>query len=206
MESQVAWPSKGFGASFFTSDAQLYERSFLMRWFVAITIALFVFPMAVNGQVELGLDMGFTLQAFDEPEGFTGEIDNLNTIQIPVPAVRVGFSAGGIASVEALATLESVGDGDDRLTLIRLLPGVNVGLGEGGFYVRGEGGLVFLDDGNDSETQFALGVAAGIKRAIPGGANLRVEGGFDKWFEDADAGLLGTNEFRLLVGFGFVIG
>lgn len=173
-----------------------------MKAFALIMFGLFVFPSMAQGQVEFGLDAGLFVESLD-----VDNADNLTTFSVPVPLVRVGFAAGDMFSVETLLSFQSISDGDDTVTLLTLLPGANLALGDGGFYVRAEAGLVRVGDGTDSETQYAVGAAAGLKRPIgDGAASFRLEGGFDKWLEDEENFIVGSNEFRALFGMSVVVG
>ncbi len=173
-----------------------------MRAFAAILAGLFALPVGAQAQLELGFDAGVYVEAIDVTDA-----DNVTTVSIPVPMARVGFMATDMISVEVLATLQRISSGDGSFTELMFLPGVNVAIGESGLYVRGEGGFLRLSDEDDSETQYAAGLAAGFKQAIDDGpASVRVEAAYDKWFEDEEAFIPGSDEFRILVGLSVLIG
>ena len=105
--------------------------------------ALLVTPVGLAAQVEIGVDAGYVLDAFDEVEDQFGSFtpDDQTTIAFPTPWLRVAFGASEAISVETMASLTRFSSDGDAITTILLLPGVNVALGDGGFYVRGEAGL-----------------------------------------------------------------
>lgn len=178
-----------------------------MRRLAGVLIAFFLFPVVVQGQVELGIDAGFFVESFDDA---FGDADNLTSLSVPVPMLRVGVPVSDMVSVEGLVGLEWISEGDDSFTILMVMPGANVSLGESGVYVRGEAGVLRLSSGgtfDESVTQFAAGAAVGIKQAIRDGpASFRLEAGFDRWFEKEEDGLAASNEFRGLVGLSVLIG
>jgi len=158
---------------------------------------LLLAPAAASAQLELGIDGGLTIDMYDV-DGF--DVDNLNTFAFPASWLRVGFGATEMISVETALSFQRLSQGDNSLTTIVLVPGVNVALGESGFYVRGEAGLQRISDEDDGVTQFTVGVAAGLKKAInEGPIAFRLEGGFGKVLEKENEAL-GYNRVRLLMG------
>ena len=173
-----------------------------MRAFAAVLAGLFVLPVCAQAQLELGFDAGIYVEALDVTDA-----DNITTVSVPVPMARVGYMATDMIGVEVLATLQRISSGESSFTELMLLPGVIVALGESGFYARGEGGFLRLSDEDDSETQYAAGIGLGVKKSIEGGpASVRVEAAYDKWFEDEEAFIPGSDEFRFLVGLSVLVG
>lgn len=165
----------------------------------ALLVGLLLVPVGVQGQVEVGFDAGLTLDNYEFSESLT-------TIGIPTGTARIGFAAGETITVETLMNLSRLSSDGDSFTTISLIPGVNVALGDGGFYLRGEAGLMRVSFGGEfsdgSETQYTLGAAGGLKRAIGDGPiSFRLEAGLGKWLEDEDAGLESFTRIRLLFGF-----
>ena len=172
----------------------------MTRTAAALLVAFLLVPTATSAQVELGIDGGLTV---DIPD--IDGADNLNTISFPASWLRVGFGAMEMISVETMLAFQRLSEGDASASSILLMPGVNVALGESGFYVRGEVGLQrasFDFDGNgDSQTQFGLGAAAGLKKAIADGPiAFRLEGGLAKWLEKEEDGVPGYTSIRILMG------
>jgi len=170
----------------------------MTRTAVTLITALLLIPVGVNAQVELGIDAGLTVDMYDDQGGF--EIDNLNSLALPASWLRVGFGATEMISVETAVSFQRLSQGDNSLTTIVLVPGVNIAIGESGFYLRGEAGLQRISDDDDGVTQFSVGAAAGLKKAIKDGPiSFRLEGGFAKWLEK-EGEALGYNRLRILMG------
>lgn len=173
-----------------------------MKRALLLTLALLGVPAVTAAQVELGVDAGLSLESID------GQDDDVTTFSIPTSAVRVGFGAGESLIVETLVGLNRRSSGDFSGTSIRLIPGVNFPVGDQ-LYVRGEVGLQrtsFSFNGEDeSETQYVIGGAAGMR--IPASDNVlfRLEFGLDRWLENADEGLPTITEFRLVAGISAVV-
>lgn len=165
-----------------------------MKRMLFTLLVLLVAPAAVQGQVEIGVDAGLTI---DKASGS----DALTTISVPASSVRLGFAAGDMVSVETLFAFARVSSGGESASSLGFVPGLNVRLGEGGFYLRGEAGLQRLSFGDGSATQFTLGGAAGLKKAVNDGpVSFRLEAGFGRWLENEDDGLGAFNRIRLLMG------
>lgn len=170
-----------------------------MKRAALLLVSLLLVPVGAAGQVEVGFDAGVI---FDTGFEFS---ENVTTFSIPTGSVRLGFGAGDALTVETLFNVSRVSSDGESFTALGIVPGVNYTLGDGGFYLRGEAGLmrasISSDFGDGSQTQYTLGAAAGVKRAIGDGpVSFRFEGGFGKWLEDEDEGLEGFNRIRLLFG------
>jgi hypothetical protein len=165
-----------------------------MKRMAFMLLALLVAPAAVQAQVEVGVDAGLTI---DKASGS----DALTTISVPASSVRIGFTAGDMVSVETLFSFIRASSGGESASNLALIPGVNVSLGEGGFYIRGEAGLMRVSFSDDSGTQFTVGGAAGLKKAVNDGpVSFRMEAGFGRWLENADDGFGAFTRIRLLLG------
>ena len=164
-------------------------------------------PIALDAQVvatgaggdpaiEIGLDAGAEIDIFDD--------DNLTTFGIPRSVFRLTIPAGNLA-FETLIGFTRTSSGDTSASLLRLVPGVNVPLGEDGAYVRGEVAVTraAFSSGtiDDSDSQFGFGGAVGVKKQISDGpVSWRAEAGVDRWLEDSDAGQPGFTSIRALFG------
>lgn len=159
-------------------------------------LSLLVAPAQVGAQVEVGLDAGLSNNFGFSIDG--NDLDQrLTEISIPSPTLRLGVHVGERGIVETLLSFRRLSDGDSDLTVITLLPGYNFAFGESGGYARVEGGLSRVDEA----TQFALGAAVGVKRAIGDGpVSWRLEAGFDRWLENSDEFEPSYNSIRVLFG------
>jgi hypothetical protein len=172
-----------------------------MRRTLALALGLTMLPMGAHGQVEVGLDAGLALQTGFEVRS------SVTTISVPTGHVRIAFAGGETISIETLLSFDRFSSDGSAFSVLSLLPGVNFSFGDGGGYVRGEVGVQRASNGNASQSQYAVGAAVGVKRPLgDSGALLRIEGGFDRWLEDADAGVEGFNQVRALFGVSAVIG
>lgn len=171
-----------------------------MKRVLPVVLGLLLVPGAALAQVEVGLDAGLIVRTPDVG-------DNVTSISIPTGSARVGFGAGEMLSIETLLSFDRLSSGGSSFSVLQLMPGVNLSVGEAGLYVRGEVGVQRVSDETDSESQYGVGAAVGLKKPIgDGSAIFRVEGGFDKWLEDADNFIQGFNQIRVLIGFSAVIG
>ncbi|MDT8341681.1 MAG: hypothetical protein RQ751_09240 [Longimicrobiales bacterium] len=138
-----------------------------MRRTLILTLALFLAPVSSQAQVEVGLDWGVTVDA-----GFEFD-ESITTISLPVPSLRLGIPANDQISVETLLRFDRISSDGDSFSNFSLIPGVNVMVGEDGFYLRGEGGFSriaadgdFIDGSDDREAfnrfRFLMGFSAAI--------------------------------------------
>lgn len=180
-----------------------------MKKTFVLALGLLVVPQMVSAQLEVGLDAGFGITMPDADGS-----DNITRFGVPSggalpffapPQIRVGFAGGQSLIVESALGFDWVSSGDDSITSLLVMPGVNF-LVSPQFYVRGEAGLVRFSDGDDSITQYGFGAGAGMRRPLGGAALLRIEVGADKWLEDEDAGIDGYLDLRAIVGLSAVIG
>jgi hypothetical protein len=169
-------------------------------------MGLLMIPVAAQGQgLEIGLDGGMQLNT-----GF--EVDeSLTQFSIPTGYARVGVPVGNALSIEALLSFMYASSGDNSFDQLTFIPGANFSFGTGGGYVRGEAAVTRAGSGNGttsgSSSQFGLGAAAGLKKAIAGGpVSFRLEGGFLRWFENTDDEREAYNQLRVLVGISAAIG
>ena len=165
-----------------------------MKLALVLSVGLLVLPSVAEAQIEIGFDSGV---AVDRTLGI-----NVTTFDIPASWLRVGF-AGERVSFESLVTFSLRRVLDQTASTIKFLPGI-VYHTRRGLYFRGEVGLLLVNDPSSSLSQFALGVAAGLKRQIgPGPLYLRLETGVDQWRENSD--FFKHSEFRGLVGISVVV-
>jgi hypothetical protein len=182
-----------------------------MKRSLVLALALLIAPALVSAQVEVGLDAGFNIAMISEPDGFTGNIDNVNTFDLPSQAVRVAFSAGDMLLIESMVGFDWFKQGDSSDNTLLIMPGLNYLLGEQ-FYVRGEVGLYRYSesDGTDdfSYTQFGFGGAVGLRMPLGDAALFRVEAGLDRWLEAKDNDViqqLAETDIRIGAGISAVI-
>lgn len=145
---------------------------------VVLTAAL---PTTLTAQTELGLDLGFSYD-LNSPTVFQ--------IMVPNPVLRVGFPAGRI-EVEPQVSLQYFKLEDtDALTSIDAVLGLLYNLSAEGtrsaWYVRPFGGLMYVDAGGTSATQFQLGGGIGVKLHQSGQFAWRIEGNYAHAFENDD--------------------
>jgi len=161
------------------------------RLFVLAT-CLALLPGNASAQLEVGIDSGLTLS-------FVSGTDNLTQLAVPTSAVRLG-SAGDGARFETLLGFNLISSGG-TVTILNVVPGFNFPVGEGGAYLRPEAGLNLISGGGDTETDFLVGIAAGVRNSIRGGPVFaRFEVGFDRWFDSE------VNQLRATVGLSAVVG
>lgn len=167
-----------------------------MRRFMAMAVgALLLIPAAAQGQVEIGLDAGLTLD-----NGFDTQ-DDITTFSVPQMNARIGFPAGEGLSIETLFGLNRQSSDGNSVTLLTLLPGLNYQLNEK-VYLRGELGLQRVSFESGSVSQLGFGAAVGTKQALGDSPVMwRLEGGLTRWSEDSDPpGNEAFNRIRLLFG------
>ena len=163
-----------------------------MKRVLLLTAALTLIPTATAAQVEIGIDAGLMLDN-------RSNIDDVFQLNVPTARVRIGFPQE-TWSFETLLSFD-IFDSNGTLTSLDLTPGVNIHMGDGGFYLRPEGAMMLISGDGDTETEFGAGVAGGVRNAIDGGpAHFRFEVGYDRFF-DAE-----VNRFRALVGVSVVLG
>ena len=169
-----------------------------MKHLCLMAVTLLVLPMPALSQVEIGIDAGLSIAILDEG-------DNLTTFSIPSGHLRFGFPAGDRVIIEPLLTFALI-SGDGTFTATSLMPGIVYLFSDSGdsqFYVRGEAGLLLLTGGGESASQLGVGGAVGLRRPAGDNLILRLEGGFDTWFDNDD--FESRNELRALVGFSVVV-
>ncbi len=163
-----------------------------MKRLLLLTSCLLFAPLAAGAQVEIGIDAGLQL---DVQSGS----DNLTRVNIPTGSARIGFPSEQV-SFETLLSLDIISS-DGTLTLLGLTPGLNFPVGSGGTYVRGEGAMLLVSGGGNTETEFGAGAAFGVKKPLDDGPiSFRFEVGYDRFF-DAE-----VNQFRLLFGLSAEVG
>jgi len=178
----------------------------MKRSTILAMIALAI-PLALQAQVvatgaggdpaiEVGIDAGAEINVF--------EGDNLTSFGLPTSTLRLTIPAGNLA-VETLIGFSRTSSGDTSASLLRLVPGVNVPLGENGAYVRGELAIARAafssGPSDDSDSQFGFGGAVGVKKQISDGpVSWRAEAGVDRWLEDTDNGQPAFTAIRALFG------
>jgi len=170
-----------------------------MKRSMLFAMGLLLVPVAAHGQLEIGLDAGMSLNTGFE----VGESET--AFSIPTGYARVGVPAGNALSIEALLGFDYFSSGDNSVNQITFVPGANFSFGTGGGYVRGEAAVTRVGSDNgttsNSSSQFGLGAAAGLKKAIAGGpVSYRLEAGFLRWLENADDGREAFNQLRVLFG------
>jgi len=180
-----------------------------MKRSLVLALVLMFAPAMASAQVEIGLDAGFTISNYSEPDGFTGTIDSDNNFSLPGQWARVAFSAGDMLLIESLVGFEWYKSGDFSDTSLLLMPGLNYLLGEQ-FYVRGEVGLLrFTETDEDAITQYGFGGAAGMRMMLGDAAVFRVEAGVDRWLESKDSNdnitMLGRTDIRIGAGISAVV-
>jgi hypothetical protein len=165
----------------------------MMRRILLLSAIFVLAPAAAKAQVEIGIEAGIQLD--DRPV-----VDNVFQLSVPRGLARIGFS-GETLTFESLFSFDIRDGGGDTVTLLNIMPGLNLPFGDQGAYVRGEVPMQLVSGGGDTETDFGLGAAVGIKRAIDGGpVSTRFEFGYDRLF-DAE-----LNSFRVLFGLGVLVG
>lgn len=165
-----------------------------MKLALVLSIGLLVLPSVSEAQIELGFDSGIEV---DRTLGI-----NVTTFDIPTRWFRIGFPGERI-SFESLVTFSVTRVLDQTATAIKFLPGI-VYHTRRGMYFRGEAGMLLINDPGSSASQFAFGVAAGLKRQIGSGPlYLRLETGVDRWRGNSD--FFEHSEFRGLVGISVVV-
>jgi len=159
-----------------------------------IFITLLILPAIAEAQIELGFDVGLTV---DKSAGITH-----NSYDIPAKYLRIGFPRGRV-SFESLVAINHQRIGRSHLTIVEVLPGIMYQLNR--YYVRGEVAMLLVSSNFDrSSSQFGYGVAVGSRRALRGPVFLRLETGITKWAGNVD--YFGRSVFRALVGLSVVVG
>lgn len=166
----------------------------------ALAAAVLALPSSGSAQgrpVELGIDAGGTLDL---------SAGNAVVIGIPVQDFRAGFFISDAVSVEPRVALNYLdGDGGDAIVTVAAQLGPMIHFsperGRAQGYVRPFGGLNFLKVGGESDTQFALGGALGVKLPIAERLATRLEASFTHGFETSNFG--GGNAIGLTVGLSF---
>jgi hypothetical protein len=172
----------------------------MMRSILAGLCLLVAAPVAVHAQVEVGVDGGLVFNT-----GFETS-DNVTQISIPTGRARVGFPMGELLTLETLLGFQRVSLGGESGSALNLLPGMNVRLGDGGGYLRGEVAVARASFGGESETQWGFGGAVGVRMQVDDAVFFRLEGGFDRWLEDQDSFQEAYNEIRITVGVSAIVG
>ena len=148
--------------------------------------------MAADAQVEIGIDAGLRLDVVSGS-------DNLTRVNIPTGSARIGFPREQL-SFETLLRFDII-NSSGTFAVLDLRPGLNFPLGDGGGYVRGEGAMLLVSGGGNTETEFGAGAAFGLKKPINDGPiSFRLEVGYDRFFD------AGVNQFRLLFGLSAEVG
>lgn len=164
-----------------------------MRRILLLSAICVLAPAAADAQVEIGIEAGIQLD--DRPVA-----DNLFRLNVPRAMARIGFPREAL-TFESLFSFDIVDGGGSTLTFLNIIPGLNFPFGDQGAYVRGEVPMQLVSGGGDTETEFGLGAAIGIKKAIDDGpVSTRFEFGYDRLF-DAE-----INSFRILFGLGVLVG
>ena len=159
------------------------KRLMLPLCWVALT------PTGAAAQIELGIDGGLQVQMQTDQETWT-------SFTVPTGSLRVGFPRERL-TIETLVAFQ-VSHYHDTDAYLALTPGVNLPLGSGGAYMRGEALMMLVSGGNNDG---GLGAAIGVKKRIEASpASVRVELGFSRLF-DAE-----VNRLRLVVGLATRIG
>jgi len=164
----------------------------------AAVVVLLVSPARAQGRpVELGIDAGGSLDL---------SAGNTVVVGLPVQDFRAGFYLSDRVSVEPRLALNYLdGDGGDAIVAgtVQLGPVLHFtpDRGRAQPYVRPYGGLNFVKVGGESDTQFALGGALGVK--VPVGERLatRIEGSFTHGFDSGRSS--GGNALGLTIGLSF---
>jgi hypothetical protein len=162
-----------------------------------LLVTLAALPATLTAQTELGLDLGFSYD-INSPTIFQ--------LMVPTSVLRVGFAAGQRIEVEPQVSLQyfKVED-NDALTSLDAVLGILYRLsGEGSpssWYVRPFGGIMYVDAGGSSATQFQLGGGIGVKLHRGDRFAWRIEGNFGHAFETDD--FLGRDVIALTFGFSY---
>ncbi|MBA2564425.1 MAG: porin family protein [Gemmatimonadetes bacterium] len=186
------------------------------------------------GGVELGFDGGVefsNVEDLDQDAGDPGtsiEFGDRTSIGIPIQRFRVGYHASEVISIEPSIGLdyekiEDPTDGSDDADL----SATNLDLGLGILiHLRRDPdnpvayGLLrasyLLTDINlgddaaagtdDSFAQFGAAAGIGVKLPIADRLDVRLEGSYERRFENADDGLPSSNNYQLKTGFSWYTG
>jgi hypothetical protein len=170
------------------------------RILFAVTL-LIALPLAAAAQdaIEVGTDAGFQLTL---PE--TG--DNVTSIFAPGSWVRIGFPITPTLGIEPVANFSYSSTDDASVTRFGVFPYLVYNFSEprgDSPFLKIGAGISFTDvDTNVADsgtTIFGIGGAVGTRFGISDAFSMRIEGGFDHWFESDEA--VGFNLLKLLVGF-----
>lgn len=167
---------------------------------LAVTL-LSALPLAATAQnaIEVGTDAGIRLSLPDRG-------DNVTSIFAPGGWVRVGFPVSSSLGVEPVASFRYNSDDDTSVTAFELSPYLVYNFsdprGDSPFVKLGAG-VSFTDVDTPTvdagTTQFGIGGGVGTRFGISDAFSMRIEGGFNHWFESDDAPSF--NLLQLLVGF-----
>lgn len=160
-----------------------------MTKLVVVLSVILLTPLAGAAQVELGMDgaLQISLPADGDPWAH---------FSVPWGTLRLGFPREG-ASFETLIAFQ-VSHRQDTDAFLALTPGINLPLGDGSRYLRGEALLNLVSEGH---SDFGLGAALGMKKRIDDGpSSVRLEAGLNHLF-DAE-----ITRLRLLVGLSTILG
>lgn len=168
---------------------------------VALTLVLaLLVPCAASarekGTVELGMDGFIGIRDYSNDHAFI--------VSVPISSVRAGYYVSERNVLEPSLGFNFISIGDESLTQLDFDLGLLLGMEDVGRttpYFRVGGGILLLND-NGSETQFSVGIAAGIR--IPTGDRfaVRLQGGVDHNF-DGNGSLQESNDFGVKAGFSF---
>lgn len=147
----------------------------------ALILALPSSGTAQGRPIELGIDAGGTLDLSADAVA----------IGVPVQDFRAGFFISEALSVEPRLALNYLdGDGGSSVVTVsaQLGPMIHFSPDRGRTqgYVRPFGGLNFLKVGSESDTQFAVAGAVGVKIPVAERLATRLEGSFPHGFETSN--------------------
>lgn len=187
-------------------------------------LGLFLLPPTLSAQekpIEIGFDMGLSIVMPDHEEEENQTLFGLpspNTTW-PTGIVRFGFFVTPQISLEPLVSFTRMSDDNSTITALQVFPNVVYHFKPAGRetlpYVRVGGGFNRVSYGYDeqdyseseSDSQFGIGGGAGVKIPFAETAFLRLEGGYDKWFEGdgEESDLSGAGVIKFMVGITAVI-
>jgi opacity protein-like surface antigen len=191
------------------------------------------FAQGRAGGVELGFDAGFefsNVEDIDVEEGVELESGDAFNIGIPIQRFRVGYHASDMVSIEPSIGLDyskvedPQDDSDERdLSSTELAFGLGIlihlradpdnpvayALARGSynlfnFEVGGDEDTP--DEGDETLTQLGAAVGIGVKLPVADRLDVRLEGAYERRFENEDDVLPNSNNYQVNVGFSWYTG
>jgi len=163
-----------------------------------LVVLMGAIPAQAQHSLEIGMDGGLV---FTSASG----IDNTFDVALPFQSLRVGIFVNDQLSIEPALGFRRIDFGDDALNNLSLLATglyhLSADRTRPQFYLQGGGGLDYLSDGDDSDTQWLAAVGGGVKVPMMDQLSVRLGLLYVRAFESDF--FFESNQVRGQVGFSF---